>query len=251
MRVSEETLLNQLGMQPLRDALLRQALAYYEQFLAERQDDPQLRREVAQAQFFVGRITETVDSPAKALAALRAGGGAAEGVARATASGGERRASARPPSMRKRSTRWAGAAESAAARRSAREHYQQAAELREKLAEDGPGRRGAGPGAGQQRDESGHRGVDLSGQPGDGAAAAGAGAVAAAGARRRSETAAAEAAARHGHGLLQSGAGAVGRWRTLRRPKRNLFEAIGAFEQLAARAAAIWTIGGGWRFAAA
>ena len=70
-RVSEETLLNQLGMQPLRDALLRQALSYYERFLAERQDDPQLRREVAQAQYLVGRITETVDSPAKALAPYR------------------------------------------------------------------------------------------------------------------------------------------------------------------------------------
>ncbi len=68
VQVSEETLLNQLGMQPLRDALLRQALDYYQQFLAERQDNPQLRREVAQAQFFVGRITETIDSPEKALA---------------------------------------------------------------------------------------------------------------------------------------------------------------------------------------
>jgi serine/threonine-protein kinase len=67
VQVSEETLLNQPGMQPLRDALLRQALDYYEQFLADRQDDPKLRREVALANFFVGRITETVDSPAKAL----------------------------------------------------------------------------------------------------------------------------------------------------------------------------------------
>jgi serine/threonine-protein kinase len=67
VRVSEETLLDQPGMQPLRDALLRQALAYYEQFVAERQDDRQLRREVAQAQYFVGRITETIDSPQKAL----------------------------------------------------------------------------------------------------------------------------------------------------------------------------------------
>jgi serine/threonine protein kinase/tetratricopeptide (TPR) repeat protein len=67
IQVSEETLLNQLGMQPLRDALLRQALVYYEQFVAARSDDSQLQREVAQAEFFVARITETVDSPAKAL----------------------------------------------------------------------------------------------------------------------------------------------------------------------------------------
>jgi serine/threonine-protein kinase len=67
VQVSEETLLNQVGMHPLRDALLRQALAYYKTFLGERQDDPQLRREVAQAQYYVGRITETIDSPEKAL----------------------------------------------------------------------------------------------------------------------------------------------------------------------------------------
>jgi len=67
VRVSEETLLNQPGMQPLRDALLRQALNYYEQFLDERADDRNLRRETALARFFVGRITETVDSPAKAV----------------------------------------------------------------------------------------------------------------------------------------------------------------------------------------
>ncbi len=67
VRVSEETLLNQLGMQPLRNALLQQALTYYEKFLDQRQDDPELRGEVAQAQFFVGRITETIASPDRAL----------------------------------------------------------------------------------------------------------------------------------------------------------------------------------------
>ena len=67
IRVSEETLLNQPGMQPLRDSLLKQALDYYEEFLKERGDDPQLRHEAAQAEFFVGRMTETIDSPAAAL----------------------------------------------------------------------------------------------------------------------------------------------------------------------------------------
>jgi serine/threonine-protein kinase len=66
-RVSEETLLNQPGMQPLRDSLLRQALTYYQQFLDQRQSDPGLRNEVAQAHFFVGRVTEAIDTPAKAL----------------------------------------------------------------------------------------------------------------------------------------------------------------------------------------
>jgi serine/threonine-protein kinase len=67
IRVSEDTLLNQLGMQPLRDELLRGALAYYLRFLDQRKDDPQLRREVAQAQFLVGKMTETIDSPEAAL----------------------------------------------------------------------------------------------------------------------------------------------------------------------------------------
>lgn len=67
IRVSEETLLNQPGMQSLRDVLIRQALDYYEQFLKERQHDANLQREVALANFYVGRITETLESPIKAL----------------------------------------------------------------------------------------------------------------------------------------------------------------------------------------
>ncbi|RIK83438.1 MAG: hypothetical protein DCC67_05925 [Planctomycetota bacterium] len=71
VRISEETLLNQPGMQPLRDSLLRQALSYYEQFLESRQDEPTLRREVALANFYAGRITETIDSPVNALPRLQ------------------------------------------------------------------------------------------------------------------------------------------------------------------------------------
>ena len=65
--VSEETLLKQPGMQPLRENLLRQALVYYQSFLEERQDDLTLLEEVAQAHFFTGQITQAIDSPAKAL----------------------------------------------------------------------------------------------------------------------------------------------------------------------------------------
>ncbi len=65
--VSEDTLLDQPGMQPLRDQLLRQALDYYQRFLAEQQHGDAVRDELAQANFFVGRITEAIDSPAKAL----------------------------------------------------------------------------------------------------------------------------------------------------------------------------------------
>jgi len=65
--VSEETLLKQRGMQPLRNALLRQALVYYQQFLDQREDDPALREELARAHFLAGRITESIESPDKAI----------------------------------------------------------------------------------------------------------------------------------------------------------------------------------------
>jgi tetratricopeptide (TPR) repeat protein len=67
-RVSEDTLLNQPGMQPLRRDLLRRARDYYEKFLKQGQGDPSLRDELAMAQFRVGLITEEVESPGKATA---------------------------------------------------------------------------------------------------------------------------------------------------------------------------------------
>ena len=42
-------------------------MVYYQGFLDERQDDPTLREEVAQAHFFTGQITQAIDSPANAL----------------------------------------------------------------------------------------------------------------------------------------------------------------------------------------
>ena len=65
--VSEETLLDQPGMQPLRDQLLRQALEYYKQFLAAEQGDDKLLDELAQANYFAGSITESIKSPAEAI----------------------------------------------------------------------------------------------------------------------------------------------------------------------------------------
>jgi serine/threonine protein kinase/tetratricopeptide (TPR) repeat protein len=65
--VSEDTLLDQPGMQPLRNQLLRQALEYYKDFLASAQRDDSLLDELAQANFFVGRITESIESPADAI----------------------------------------------------------------------------------------------------------------------------------------------------------------------------------------
>jgi tetratricopeptide (TPR) repeat protein len=66
-RVSEDTLLHQPGMQPLRRDLLRRARDYYEKFLKQGQGDKSLRDELAMAQFRVGLITEEVESPGKAI----------------------------------------------------------------------------------------------------------------------------------------------------------------------------------------
>ncbi|QDS99846.1 serine/threonine-protein kinase [Adhaeretor mobilis] len=65
--VSEDTLLNQSGMQPLRDELLKQALAYYEEFLSSGQVDDSMRDEIAQANYYVGRIKHKIDSPSAAI----------------------------------------------------------------------------------------------------------------------------------------------------------------------------------------
>lgn len=65
--VSEDTLLQQPGMQGLREELLRQALVYYQRFLDERQDDPSLRQEVADAHFYAGTIVQAINSPGEAL----------------------------------------------------------------------------------------------------------------------------------------------------------------------------------------
>ncbi len=65
--VSEDTLLNQPGMQPLRKDLLNKALAYYQRFLKQRANDPRVQDELAAAWFRVGLITEALQSPDEAL----------------------------------------------------------------------------------------------------------------------------------------------------------------------------------------
>ncbi|TWU21922.1 protein kinase domain-containing protein [Bythopirellula polymerisocia] len=65
--VSENTLIQQPGMQNLRQELLRRALVYYQDFLEQRQDDPSLQGEVAEANYLVGTIVQLVDSPKDAL----------------------------------------------------------------------------------------------------------------------------------------------------------------------------------------
>ena len=67
-KVSEDTLLNQPGMQELRKELLQKTLAYYERFLKQRADDPTVQDELGVAYFRAGRIIEELDSPESALA---------------------------------------------------------------------------------------------------------------------------------------------------------------------------------------
>jgi tetratricopeptide (TPR) repeat protein/predicted Ser/Thr protein kinase len=69
--VSEDTLLNQPGAQPLRSDLLKLALVHYERFLAERGADPTLLQEIARTHYRVGLIKQSIDpDPAAGRAAL-------------------------------------------------------------------------------------------------------------------------------------------------------------------------------------
>jgi serine/threonine-protein kinase len=70
-KVSEDSLLNQPGMQRVRNDLLQRTLDYYERFLKERSDDPTVAEELATTQFRAGRIIDELQSPEKALPYLR------------------------------------------------------------------------------------------------------------------------------------------------------------------------------------
>jgi tetratricopeptide (TPR) repeat protein/tRNA A-37 threonylcarbamoyl transferase component Bud32 len=59
-RVSEDDLLNEPGMQPLRRDLLEKALKHYEYFLSESGSDDQLADEVAAAHYRVGMIQQVI-----------------------------------------------------------------------------------------------------------------------------------------------------------------------------------------------
>lgn len=65
--VAEDDLLDQPGLQPLRERLLRRALEHYSRFLEERGDDPNLRDEIADVHDRVGRVLEEIDGPEAAL----------------------------------------------------------------------------------------------------------------------------------------------------------------------------------------
>ncbi|HWB14056.1 MAG TPA: protein kinase [Pirellulales bacterium] len=60
-------LLQKPGMHRAQESLLRVALKYYRDFLAQRADDPQLRAESAEAQLAVAQIVHDIGSPEEAL----------------------------------------------------------------------------------------------------------------------------------------------------------------------------------------
>ena len=66
-QVSENTLLNKPGLQPLRKELLGRALTYYQRFLKQRGGDPRVQDELASANFRIGLITEATESTEQAL----------------------------------------------------------------------------------------------------------------------------------------------------------------------------------------
>jgi serine/threonine-protein kinase len=61
-QVSEEQLLNQPGMQPLRRKLLGQALPYYRAFVAQKGNDPALRLDLANAYLRWGTISSALSA---------------------------------------------------------------------------------------------------------------------------------------------------------------------------------------------
>lgn len=70
-RVSEDTLLNQPGMQPLRKELLEETLRYYRNFLSQRSGDFTIQPELALANFRAGSITEDIGTAEQALTFYR------------------------------------------------------------------------------------------------------------------------------------------------------------------------------------
>ena len=69
-RVSESQLSSVPGLQPLRRDLLTAALAYYQDFVRQRGDDPALKIGLADAQLRLGRILRDLGEDAPSRAAL-------------------------------------------------------------------------------------------------------------------------------------------------------------------------------------
>ena len=69
--VSEQHLLNEPGMQPLRERLLKLALPYYQTFAAQKSSDPSLQVDLANAYLRWGMITGEIGSQVEAVKRLR------------------------------------------------------------------------------------------------------------------------------------------------------------------------------------
>jgi serine/threonine protein kinase/tetratricopeptide (TPR) repeat protein len=67
VKMSEDELKNQPGMQEVRKELLEDAAAYYQQFLTDRSDDPSLKDELALAHFRIGTVKQLIDSKEEAI----------------------------------------------------------------------------------------------------------------------------------------------------------------------------------------
>jgi serine/threonine protein kinase/tetratricopeptide (TPR) repeat protein len=65
--VSEDVLLKEPGMEPLRKKLLQSAQEFYAKFVQERAGDPRLQSELGKATFRLAQITGDIDSPKKAI----------------------------------------------------------------------------------------------------------------------------------------------------------------------------------------
>ncbi len=68
--VSQEILLEEPGMQPLRQQLLTAALGYYQDFLSQHEGDPDLLLELRDANFLVGTVQAEIGDQAEALHAF-------------------------------------------------------------------------------------------------------------------------------------------------------------------------------------
>lgn len=66
-RVSENRLLNEPGMQALRNELLEDALAFNRRFIEQYRDDPRVQRDLAIAYFNLGRVVEDIGQSDEAI----------------------------------------------------------------------------------------------------------------------------------------------------------------------------------------
>jgi tetratricopeptide (TPR) repeat protein len=72
-QVSESTLLDEAGLQPLRSELLESALGYYQEFMRDHGSDPQIKAEVASAYLRLSQLQLTMGSTDESLVSLRKG----------------------------------------------------------------------------------------------------------------------------------------------------------------------------------